>query len=124
MDDREVWHSLVRTIAWESGAWVISVCGFTRRVDYPEDLSVVPPDGPDVFTRGGTMIVSPDGEVIAGPLWDEEGTLIADCDLRQTVRAKYGFDAVGHYSREDVLVAAIESANDRAETAEPSSLKI
>lgn len=111
MDDREVWHSLVRTIAWESGAWVISVCGFARRADFPEDLSVVPPDGPDVFTRGGTMIIAPDGEVAAGPLWDEEGTVFADCDLRQTVRAKYGFDSVGHYSREDALVAAIDSAH-------------
>jgi nitrilase len=122
MDDREAWHSLARTIAWESGAWVISVCGFTRRADYPESLSVLPPDGPDVFTRGGTVIVSPDGEIVAGPLWDEEGTVVADCDLRRTVRAKYGFDAVGHYSREDVLVAAIESAgNDDAETSQASA---
>jgi predicted amidohydrolase len=114
MDDSDVWPSLVRTIAWESGAWVISVCGFSRRSDYPDGLSVVPTDGPDVFTRGGTMIVNPDGEVAAGPLYDEEGTLIVDCDLRPTIRAKYGFDAVGHYSREDVLLAEIAAAPPEA----------
>jgi len=77
LDDREVWTAAARTIAWESGAWVVSVCGFTRRSDFPKDLSVVPSDGPDVFTRGGTVIVAPDGEIVAGPLFDEEGTVIA-----------------------------------------------
>ena len=45
------------------------------------------------------------GEVIAGPLYDEEGIVIADCDLRAGLHAKRWFDAVGHYSREDVASA-------------------
>jgi len=104
MDDSDMWTALARTIAWESGAWVVSVCGFSQRSDYPDGLSVVPQDGPDIFTRGGTLVASPAGDIVEGPLYDEEGMLIVDCDLRQTVRAKYGFDAVGHYGREDVLL--------------------
>ena len=50
------------------------------------------------------LVASPAGDIVEGPLYDEEGMLIVDCDLRQTVRAKYGFDAVGHYGREDVLL--------------------
>jgi hypothetical protein len=46
------------------------------------------------------------GEVIAGPLYGEEGIVIADCDLRRGLHAKRWFDAVGHYSREDVLAPA------------------
>ncbi len=42
--------------------------------------------------------------MIAGPLYDEEGFLVADCDLRAVLHAKPWFDAVGHYSREDVLL--------------------
>jgi nitrilase len=120
MDDSDLWPALMRTIAWESGAWVIGVCGFSQRQDYPAGLSVLPKDGSDIFTRGGTMIVNPAGEVVAGPLYDEEGTLIVDCDLRQTVRAKYAFDAVGHYSREDVLrplIGAADRDGDRAAAA-------
>jgi hypothetical protein len=41
--------------------------------------------------------------VLAGPLYDAEGIVVADCDLRETLRAKRWFDAVGHYSRADVL---------------------
>lgn len=114
MDDSDLWPSLVRTIAWEAGAWVVSVCGFARREDYPEGLSAVPDDGPDLFSRGGTMVVAPDGAVVAGPLYDEEGVLIVDCDLRQTIRAKYGFDSVGHYSREDALLTELTTPSPAA----------
>jgi nitrilase len=44
--------------------------------------------------------------VIAGPLYDEEGIVIADCDLREGLHAKRWFDSVGHYSGEPVLGSA------------------
>jgi hypothetical protein len=48
--------------------------------------------------------------VIAGPLYDREGIVTADCDLRAGLHAKRWFDSVGHYSREDVLMAEIEAS--------------
>jgi hypothetical protein len=62
-----------------------------------------------VFGRGGAAIVEPTwGEVIAGPLYDEEGMIFADCDLRRGLHAKRWFDAVGHYSGEAALRTAPE----------------
>jgi hypothetical protein len=43
--------------------------------------------------------------VIEGPLYDAEGMLVADCDLRRGLHAKRWFDAVGHYSRGEVLAS-------------------
>lgn len=43
------------------------------------------------------------GAVIAGPLYDQEGIVEAECDLRVGLDAKRWFDSVGHYSREDAL---------------------
>ena len=61
-----------------------------------------------MFGNGGAAIVEPDeGKVIAGPLYGEEGMVIADCDLRVSLHAKRWFDAVGHYSREDVLARLV-----------------
>jgi hypothetical protein len=52
------------------------------------------------------VIVEPmSGNPIAGPLYDEEGILTADCDLRRGLHAKRSFDAVGHYARAEVLEA-------------------
>ena len=57
-----------------------------------------------MFGRGGAAIVEPRmGEVIAGPLYDQEGIVAADCDLGMGLRAKRWFDSVGHYGREEVL---------------------
>lgn len=32
----------------------------------------------EVWSRGGSCIVGPLGEVLAGPLWDQEGIIFAD----------------------------------------------
>jgi nitrilase len=64
--------------------------------------------------RGGAAVIEPtQGEVIAGPLYDEEGIVFADCDLRHVLHAKRWFDSVGHYSRGDVL------ARERPHVQEP-----
>ena len=56
-----------------------------------------------MMSRGGSMIVSPLGEIIAGPLFDEEGILYATLDRREVLKSKLDFDAVGHYNRPDVF---------------------
>jgi nitrilase len=62
------------------------------------------PADTEVFGRGGAAVIEPtSGELIGGPLYDEEGIVVADCDLRRGLHAKRLFDSVGHYSREDVL---------------------
>ena len=47
--------------------------------------------------------MSPDGKVIGGPLYDTEGIIVVDCNLRETLHAKRYFDVVGHYARTDTL---------------------
>jgi predicted amidohydrolase len=109
-DDSDSWLATVRHIAIESGAYVISVPQFIPKSAFPDDFPVELPDD-KIFGRGGAAIIEPtDGEVIAGPLYDEEGIVTADCDLRSGLHAKRWFDSVGHYSREDVLLGEIATA--------------
>jgi len=105
-DDSDGWLASMRHIAIESGAFVVSVPQYIPASAFPDDFPVPLPEGKDVFGRGGAAICSPlGGKLIAGPLYGEEGIVVADCDLRATLHAKRWFDAVGHYSREDVLTA-------------------
>jgi nitrilase len=116
-DDSDVWIANMRHIAVESGAFVIGVPQYIPRAAFPDDFPVELPER-DVYGRGGAVIVEPDdGELIAGPLYDQEGILVADCDLRVGLHAKRWFDAVGHYSREDVLapVAPVQAPPPPAE---------
>jgi predicted amidohydrolase len=103
-DDNDGWLASMRHIAIESGAFVVSAPQFIPASAFPDDFPVPLPEGKKVFGRGGAAIVEPDeGEVIGGPLYGEEGMVVADCDLRVSLHAKRWFDVVGHYSREDVL---------------------
>jgi nitrilase len=102
-DDSDGWLASMRHIAIESGAFVVSVPQYIPGSAFPDDFPVEI-DRNTVYGRGGAAIVEPAwGDVIAGPLYDAEGILTADCDLRAGLHAKRWFDAVGHYSRTDVL---------------------
>jgi nitrilase len=106
-DDTDGWLASMRHVAIESGAFVVSAPQYIPASAFPDDFPAPLPEGKSVFGRGGAAICEPSaGEVIAGPLYDEEGIVIADCDLGTGLRAKRWFDAVGHYSREDVLGGA------------------
>ncbi len=84
---------------------------------YPEDLEGLEDldELPEVLCRGGSAIVSPLGEYVAGPLFDQEGILVADLDLAEIARAKFDFDVVGHYARPDLFQLII---NENPRTAE------
>jgi nitrilase len=119
-DDSDGWLATVRHIAIESGAWVVSVPQFIPRAAFPDDFPIALPDDAEIFGRGGAAIVEPtEGEIVAGPLYDEEGILVADCDLRRGLHAKRWFDAVGHYGRSEVLAPL--AAGPAPSTVEPGA---
>jgi nitrilase len=105
-DDSDGWLATMRHIAIESGAFVVSVPQYIPASAFPADFPVPLPDGKEVFGRGGAAVCEPtEGAVIAGPLYDREGMVVADCDLARGLHAKRWFDVVGHYGRTDALAA-------------------
>jgi nitrilase len=102
-DDSDGWIASMRHIAIESGAFVVSAPQYIPASAFPSDFPLSLPSGVDVFGRGGACIVAPSGKVVAGPLYDGEGIVAADCDLREALHAKRYFDVAGHYGRADVL---------------------
>lgn len=110
-DDSDSWAAVIRNLAIESGAFVVSSPQYIPASAFPADFPVALPKDKDVFGSGGALIAEPSwGRIIAGPLHDAEGMVVADCDLRIGLRAKRLFDAVGHYSRSDALLARIGAA--------------
>jgi nitrilase len=103
-DDRDSWQATVRHIAMEGRCYVLSACQYLTRGDFPADYRGVLGDGPDaVLMRGGSVIVGPLGEVLAGPSFDGEDILYAEVSREAIVRSKLDFDPVGHYARPDVF---------------------
>jgi nitrilase len=119
-DDSESWVASMRHIAIEAGAFVVSVPQFIPASAFPADFPLPLPAGAEVFGRGGACIVSPGGDLMAGPMYDREGIVCADCDLRDALHAKRYFDVVGHYGRADVLATRL-LAPDPSDSGAPGS---
>ena len=85
---------------------------FVTKSMYPPDLPGIEElaSQPEIICRGGSAIVSPLGEVLAGPLFDAEGILTAELDLGEIARSKFDFDVTGHYARPDVFQLSVNEA--------------
>lgn len=115
-DSRDAWQATMRHVALEGRCWVLGCNQFVTKDMYPADLPEheLLAGQPEVMSRGGSVVVSPLGEVVAGPLWDEEGILYAQIDLAEVSRAKLDFDPVGHYARPDVFRLVVDERDKRA----------
>jgi nitrilase len=85
VDDRESWQPTMRHIALEGRCFVLSACQFTDRI------------------RGGSVIVGPLGQVLAGPHYEGECILTAEIDVGEIAEGKFDLDVAGHYARPDVF---------------------
>ncbi len=104
-DSRDTWQATIRHIACEGRCFVLGCNQFVTKEMYPADLIGIEElvHQPEVMCRGGSVIVSPLGEVLAGPLYDQEGILYADLNMAEIGQSKLDFDVVGHYARPDVF---------------------
>jgi nitrilase len=102
-DARESWQSTMLHVALEGRCFVLAANQFVRKSDYPERYQEYLIEEPDIMSAGGSVIISPLGEVLAGPLWNEEGLLMAELDFSVLAKSKLDFDVIGHYARPDVF---------------------
>ncbi|TQN70849.1 Nitrilase [Colletotrichum shisoi] len=63
----------------------------------------------DWVSRGGSSIVGPFGDVLAGPQWeDDEGLIYADVDFDDCIRGRLDIDVGGSYSRNDSFKFSVD----------------
>jgi len=109
-DEGEVWLATMRHIAAEGRCWVLgSGCSMQASdipASFPERARLYP-DPARWLNPGDSVIVSPGGEVVAGPLHATHGILYAECDPAAADTAHYTLDAAGHYNRPDVFTLTV-----------------
>ncbi len=86
VDDRETWTVTMRHIALEGRCFVLSACQYVAG-----------------SIGGGSLIVGPLGQVLAGPVREGECILTADLDPGEIAEGKFDLDVAGHYARPDVF---------------------
>jgi nitrilase len=100
-DGRESWIATVRHIAMEGRCFILSCNQF---------------GGTPVPSTGGSCIVGPLGQLLAGPNYEGECLINADLDLDDIVRAKFDFDVAGHYARNDIFRLIVNRGDTLDET--------
>ncbi len=114
-DDRPTWPSTMQHVAMEGRCFVLSCNQYTTRGDFPENYDAIQGADPaTVISRGGSCIVNPLGQFLAGPDFDGENILTAELDMDDIVRGKYDFDVTGHYARPDIFKLLVNEASTKA----------
>ncbi|HUR14439.1 MAG TPA: carbon-nitrogen hydrolase family protein [Mycobacteriales bacterium] len=109
-DNSDTWVATLRHIAKEGRCFVIGVAPLLRGSDVPQDLRGEIYQGEDDWmSRGCSTIVGPGGDVLAGPLLEQEGILYADIDVADLHSHRRQFDPVGHYARPDVFTLHVDT---------------
>ena len=102
-DSRDNWTATMQHIALEGRCFVLGCNQFFTKSMYRDQYQKLAKDEPENMCRGGSVIVGPDGKIIAGPLFDKAGAITAEIDLSKITRSKLEFDVIGHYARPDIF---------------------
>jgi len=109
-DSGDTWLATMRHIAAEGRCWVIgSGCSLHTDdvpADFPERDHVFADDG--WLNPGDSVVVAPGGAVVAGPLHEEHGLLMAEIDVSRSAPDHRTLDVAGHYGRPDVFQLTID----------------
>jgi len=106
VDDRPVWVPSMQMIALEGRCFVLSACQYMTRADVASsvDYDALQGNTPEtVLINGGSVIVSPMGEILAEPVYGTTRLVTAELDLDDIPRGKFDMDGAGHYARPDIF---------------------
>jgi nitrilase len=107
-DAREEWTATMCHIALEGRCFVLGCNQYFTKSMYPKRYRKLVKEAPEEMCRGGSIIVSPLGKIIAGPLYGESGALVATLDLAEIDQSKLDFDPIGHYARNDIFQLSVK----------------
>jgi nitrilase len=120
----DFWVHAMQHLAVENRMYVVGVNPVLHVDQIPADLpdrdKLVPAafleeNGPWI-EPGSSLIVAPNGTLLAGPVSETEETLLADLDLSTILTKRRFLDPTGHYHRPDVFRLLVDTTRRDAVT--------
>ncbi len=104
---KEMHQVASRQYAFEGGCFVVAAGTILRRRDLSglslALLDEIPGEAERLLQFGGSAIISPNGDYLAGPIFDEIAILTAEIDPNAAIEGRLTLDTDGHYARPDVF---------------------
>ena len=110
-DEGDTWIATMRHIAAEGRCWVLGSGCALRASNIPASFpghDQLFPDPDEWVNSGDSVVVAPGGDLVAGPMHEEFGLLLADIEPARAAAARRTLDVTGHYSRPDVFQVSID----------------
>ena len=111
-DSGDNWIGSLQHIAREGRCWVVGCGNLMRTCDLPNDFpekKMMYPDDEEWINPGDSVVISPDGDITAGPMHQEVGILYCEIDLKKVASARRALDVAGHYSRPDIFTLHVNT---------------
>jgi nitrilase len=111
-DSGDGWLGTLQHIAREGCCWVIGAGNILRAKDLPSDLpdrDRLYPDEMEWINQGDSIVIAPGGDIVAGPMRQKTGLLVAEIDLDRVTAARRSLDIAGHYSRPDIFTLEVDT---------------
>lgn len=112
-DSGETWLATMQHIAREGGCWVIGCATALEASDIPDDIphrGELFPNKNEWVNPGDAVVYKPFGGIVAGPMHQEKGLLVAEIDVGTAQASRRKFDASGHYARPDIFTLNVNRA--------------
>jgi len=115
-DSGDGWTGTLQHIAREAGCWVVGSGNALKGGDFPDDFpqkSSLYPDPDEWVNAGDSVVIAPGGDIVAGPLRNEQAILYCDVDPHRVGIARRALDVVGHYARPDIFQLHVNTQPQR-----------
>jgi predicted amidohydrolase len=103
---KEMYQIASRHYAFEGRCFVVAAGGIMRRIDLPSELEAaanISIDDNDFILNGGSAVIGPDGQYVAGPAFGSEVIILARINLDRIREESMALDVTGHFNRPDLF---------------------
>ena len=105
-DSGDGWIGSLQHIAREGCCWVVGSGNALKGSDFPDKFpgkASLYPEPEEWVNAGDSVVIAPGGEIVAGPLRNEQAILYAEVERERVGIARRSLDIVGHYARPDIF---------------------
>jgi predicted amidohydrolase len=124
---KEMYQIASRHYAFEGRCFVVAAGGIMRRSDLPRELETannIISDDSEFILNGGSAVIGPDGQYVAGPAFGSEVIILARINLERIREESLTLDVTGHFNRPDLFDFRFTGASEKVESISERGLSL